>query len=264
MIASSTRSVLIASLVATSTTMMPTEAFQASKMPSVGSSGSGSELAYVVFDGDQDLTTVPESTLQAAGASPSSSSSTITTNKNKKKDYAVANHDHERSFWLQALQNLESSSDSDSSSSPQSPPQQSSSNEHTLWTRIACAFAPSSIRETYLLDPTQTLAEEAHLVRVGDADLDIAVSVPEKVWEEAQNDVKTTVVEAPPPPQQQRRRRRRFRDQKTVTIRINFPEGPAFDKDAYTFEDELSAVIRQVRLLERNANDRLSGLPMAH
>jgi len=246
MIATSTRSILLASLVATSTNMVRTEAFQTSKMPSVGTSGS--ELSYVVFDGDQDW--APSTSKNAASRDKASPKS-----PRNPHGYAVANHDHERSFWLQALQNLES----DETSSPQSP----STADHTLWTRLACAYAPSSIRETYLLDPTQTLAEEAHLVRVGDTDLDIAVSVPENVWKEAQNDVthQTVVTQAPPATLKRRRRRR---NQHTVTIRINFPDGSAFDKDAYTFEDELSAVIRQVRLLERNANDRLSGKAMAH
>ena len=45
-----------------------------------------------------------------------------------------------------------------------------------------------------------------------------------------------------------------------MTVRVDFPEGSSFDKDAYTFEDELIAVIEQVRLLEQTADDRLAKL----
>ena len=139
-------------------------------------------------------------------------------------------------------------------------------NDRSMWTKIACAFAPSALRENYLLDPTQTLREEAHLVRVGDADLDIALAVPADVWKETRLTETSRASKSivTPTLQQQRSGRPSRQNQHTVTIRIDFPEGSSFDKYAFTFEDELSAVIRQVRLLERNANDRLSSLQTAN
>ncbi|VEU40286.1 unnamed protein product [Pseudo-nitzschia multistriata] len=241
---SATHAILMATILATSTS-----AFQSPPMTSTSSSS--------VISIDREV----ESLTSSAPSVPQT------------KDYAVANHDNERSFWLQALQNLDDEQDDSHDSSSSSEP------SHSMWTRIACAFAPSSIRENYLLDPTQTLAEEAHLVRVGDTNLDISMAVPASVWKEANLDEmmhtnqkaqrkdSAKLVSAPQeaaPLHQRGDRRKRRNNQHTVTIRIDFPEGSSFDKDAYTFEDELSAVIRQVRLLEHDANDRLSGLEMAH
>jgi len=214
---------------ASSSSLHTTDAFQPPKTAATPSSSS--KLDYVVFDGDQQ----------------SVDSNNIQANAVPKKDYAVANHDNERSFWLQALQNLEGSSSSTANNS-----------DHSMWTKIACAFAPKSMREQYVLDPSQTIQEEAHLVRVGDTDLDIAVAVPPAIYEEAKNSKRVVSNDAATTLRKFRRR------PQVVTIRVDFPEGSAFDKDAYTFEDELSAVIRQVRLLERTAEDKLSGMATAH
>mmetsp|Transcript_24641 Transcript_24641/g.54022 ORF Transcript_24641/g.54022 Transcript_24641/m.54022 type:complete len:289 (-) Transcript_24641:189-1055(-) len=283
---STTNAILIASVLATSTSLLATstEAFQsATQMPSaVGTSTSttsGSELGYVIFDGDVEAATTTTATPPATAATATA------TTPQAAHGYAVANHDNERSFWLQALQNLEFDHNDDDNElydyngneneikNQHSEQQRLEKNQHqyndrSMWTKIAFAFAPPALRENYLLDPTQTLREEAHLVRVGDADLDIAVAVPADVWKKAQRTSSTssssTSSTSPTQAQRQRSGRPSRRNQHTVTIRIDFPEGSSFDKDAFTFEDELSAVIRQVRLLERNANDRLSSLQTAN
>jgi len=147
--------------------------------------------------------------------------------------YRVANHDNERCFWLHALENLEPSS----------------SEHQSLWRRIAVANAPEQ-----LIDTLASKIEQPHdnndaiLVRVGDTDLDIALAIPSESWDPSHLESKSVVSVT----------NDSRRDLHQVTIRVDFPEGSSFDKDAFTFEDELIAVIQQVRLLEKSANDKIS------
>jgi len=80
---------------------------------------------------------------------------------------------------------------------------------------------------------------------VGDTDLDITIAVPSDSNLESIENVVSSKERS---------------GNRLVTIRVDFPEGKSFDKDAFSFEDELSAVIGQVRLLEQTANDKLSKL----
>jgi len=225
-IAKTGRKALFAALtIASSTSLIATEAFQPPVVsPSVGSprAVTSTKLNYVVSGGDQS--TSDNTGIQKIKGSKTKKVKTIKTKKvadtKYKHGYMVANHDDERSFWLHALQNLKS---------------KTLESEQSLWTRIACAYGPSELRES---------CKDAFLVRVGDTDLDIALFVPSDSTVGTKNVVSAT---------QESRRNRQL-----VTIRVGFPEGSSFDKDAFTFEDELSAVIRQVRLLEQKANDKLS------
>ena len=254
-----TRSTLLAALTIASMAATSTEAFQLQPpvmVASIGSSrvassssSSSSKLNYVVDRATGTSTTSAGSIgIEKRKTTKKKASTTITTNKtvvtgnsdsDGEKDtdtdnhgYIVANHDNERSFWLHALQNLEPS--------PQSP-----SNKQSLWTKIACAYGPRQLREA-----TATIEQnnDALLVRVGDTDLDIALAVPADFWDVTlhmnENVVSTTTGSR--------------KNRQIVTIRVGFPEGSSFDKDAFTFEDELTAVIGQVRLLEQHANEKLS------
>jgi len=234
-----------AALTIATTNLIGTEAFHPTLMTSPSS-----KLDYVVSGEDQATATATVDILGIENTKTIQTKTKTNNNNNNKNNYRhgyiVANHDHERSFWLHALQNLESSSAS-------SPRQQS------LWTRIACAYGPRELREACAGGNQQ---QDAVLVRVGDADLDIRLAVPcsEGSGEEEDphrsngalgttNNVVSTTIEF------SNRRR-----QQLVTIRVAFPEGSSFDKVAFTFEDELTAVIRQVRLLEQTANEKLSEL----
>lgn len=218
--------------IASTSSLTSTEAFQPMTMvASFGSSRTSStKLNYVVYGGEQGTANSIEI------EKPIKSKTTIKTEtvgktggSNYKHGYIVANHDNERSFWLHALQNLEAS--------PESP-----SSNQSLWTRIACAYGPEEFRET-----STVTRRGANLVRVGDTDLDIALAVPLESWNPSSLDNENVVSAC------QGRGNRQL-----VTIRVDFPEGSSFDKNAFTFEDELSAVIDQVRLLEQNANSKLS------
>jgi len=212
----------------TTTPTATTEAFQPMTMvASFGSSrASSTKLNYVVHGGDQTAANKIE-------IEKPMKTKTVrkTDNSNYNHGYIVSNHDNERSFWLHALQNLEPS--------PESPP-----TDQSLWTRIACAYGPKEFRETC---SSRIKQKGADLVRVGDTDLDIALAVPSDSWNPSSME-NGNVVSA-----DEGRGNR-----KLVTIRVDFPEGSSFDKDAFTFEDELTAVIEQVRLLEQNANEKLS------
>ncbi len=137
---------------------------------------------------------------------------------------------NERSFWLHALQNLE--------------PTSSSSANESLWAKIACAYGPKELRETSIRK------RDADLVRVGDTNLDITLAVPSDSWNPSSLETNETVVSII-----SGRGNRQL-----VTIRVDFPEGSSFDKECFTFEDELTAVIGQVRLLEQTAEHKLSKL----
>lgn len=209
-------------LTVATTLIVPTvEAFQPLVMvSSIGKSGSfhrslSTKLNYAVVGGDQakaDITGVKK-------------------NKQPNQYGYIVNHDNERSFWLHALQNLKSRS------------KYSSISSKSLWTRIACAYAPNDLRETFMRIPN-----EAVLVRVGDTDLDIALAVPSDSWEVSHLELEGVVSAT---------KDARSKNQ-LVTIRVDFPEGSSFDKNAFAFEEELIAVINQVRLLEKQANERLS------
>merc|ERR1719428_1753444 len=85
------------------------------------SSSSSSKLNYAV-------------TADSVGITSKTSSSTVEVKKLPSETvdnhgYRVANHDNERCFWLNALQNLEPSS----------------SSEQSLWGRIALANAPEKM-----------------------------------------------------------------------------------------------------------------------
>jgi len=231
---------LTIALILCSTYFITSDAFQptvmaASSLSAKRSSESGSsknkssQLKYAVYGGDQ-------ATAKNMGINKGKKTivKTIKSNSNTKNDnhgYVVANHDNERSFWLHALQNLESSSTS-------------SESNQSLWTRIAQAYAP-----TELLTASSRIhkQQDATLVRVGDTDLDIAMLVPSDSWDSSILEEENVVSAS-----KEKRTNRHL-----VTVRVEFPEGSSFDKDAYTFEDELIAVIDQVRLLEQQANDRL-------
>jgi len=162
----------------------------------------------------------------------SSSSSNKKTQKQQQANnhaYKVKNHDNERSFWLHALENLESTP--------------SSSSDKSLWTKIACANGPKE-----LCAAVSRIHKDAVLVRVGDTNLDIALTVPSDIWDSTLAKDESVVSCT---------KESRSKHQ-LVTIRVAFPEGSSFDKDAETFEDELIAVIQQVRLLEATANEKLS------
>ena len=135
---------------------------------------------------------------------------------------------NERSFWLHALQNLEPTT---------------SNGDESLWAKIACAYGPKEFRET-----SSTIRKrDADLVRVGDTNLDITLAVPSESWNAAfleNNNVVSAISGRG--------------NRQLVTIRVDFPEGSSFDKECFTFEDELTAVIGQVRLLEQTAENRLS------
>ena len=166
-------------------------------------SSSTSKLFYVVFGANQEILDSGEIETE------------LENNNYMHHGNAVADHDSDRSFWLQSLQNLESSSYHSSDSN--------GLDSYSMWTKIACAFAPAPHDHLH-----PTLVKEAVLVRVGETDLDVAVAVPA-----TSEDTYST-----------------HQDQHLVQILITvpFPYGTAFDKDA---------VIHQVRLLERDANDRL-------
>jgi hypothetical protein len=232
-------------LLAALTMMATTEAFQLQPpimVASIGSSraaSSSTKLNYAVYGGDQTTSTagsigIEKPKKSKTKATTITTKTVVTESDTINKDtythgYIVANHDNERSFWLHALQNLELSS--------KSPP-----SKQSLWTRIAYAYGPSQLREA-----CSTIQQDALLVRVGDTDLDIALAVPTDSWDPSnlnENVVSTSTGSR--------------KNRQMVTIRVGFPEGSSFDKDAFTFEDELTAVIQQVRLLEQNANNKLS------
>lgn len=214
--------------IASATSLMATEAFQPPPMvASVGNSrASSTKLNYVVYSGDRSKANNIEI------EKPKKTKTIKPKSNNVNHGYIVANHDNERSFWLHALQNLEPSSTSTESN-------------QSLWTKIACAYGPKEFRETF---SSRIEPKGADLVRVGDGDLDIALAVPSDSWDPSNLENKNVVLAA-----KEVRGNRQL-----VTIRVNFPEGSSFDKDAYSFEDELTAVIGQVRLLEQTANDKLS------
>jgi len=227
-------------LILCSTCFIASEAFQPTVMVASSISGkrsgksgiSSSRLNYVVHKGDKvtgENMGIKKSKKTIVKTIKSSSNT-----KNCNHGYTVSNHDNERSFWLHALQNLESSSSS-------------SQNNQSLWTSIVQAYAP-----TELLTACSRIhkPQDATLVRVGDADLDIAMPIPSDSWDSSILQ-EENVISASKESQTNRH---------LVTVRVDFPEGSSFDKDAFTFEDELIAVIEQVRLLEQAANDRLSKL----
>jgi len=200
------------------------------KRSSSSSSSTSSQLNYMVYGEDR----VKSANTRTSKKNKKAPVKTIKSNNTKNYDhgYIVSNHDDERSFWLHALQNLESSSTS--------PP-----SNQALWTTIANAYAPMELTSAASRIPKQ---EDASVVRVGDTDLDIAIPVPSGSWDPStlnEDNVISATNEA-------------RTNHHLVTIRVDFPEGSSFDKNALSFEDELIAVIEQVRLLEQTANDRLS------
>ena len=199
------------------------------------SSSSSSQLNYVVYGEDQ--VAGGNKGIETSKKNKKAPVKTIKPNKNAENcnhGYVVSNHDNERSFWLHALQNLEPSSTSPT-------------NNQSLWTRIAHAYAPTEISSAAARIQSQ---QDATVVRVGDADLDIAVPVPSDSWDpstlEEENVISATKASRS--------------NHHLVTVRVQFPEGSSFDTNARSFEDELIAVIDQVRLLEQTANERLSKL----
>lgn len=220
-------------LIIVSNYFIASEAFQPTMMvaSSIGkkrsSSSSSSQLNYVVYGGGEVTggnTGIETSKKKKAPVK------TIKSNNDANNDnhgYMVSNHDNERSFWLHALQNLESSSN------------------QSLWTRIAHAYAPTELIKACSRRHKQ---QDAIVVRVGDADLDIAIAVPSDSWDPSTLEEENVVFAT----------KASRSNHHLVTIRVAFPEGSSFDKHAFTFEDELIAVIEQVRLLEESANDRLS------
>jgi len=198
-----------------------------SRSKSSSSSSSSSKLNYA---GTADTIRI---TTKTSSSSPVELKKIVPAETIDNHGYRVANHDNERSFWLHALQNLEPSS----------------SEHQALWRRIAVANAPEQLIDTLMSRIQEPLDNnDAILVRVGDTDLDIALAIPSESWDPSHLESKS-VVSATSDSRS---------DLHQVTIRVDFPEGSSFDKDAFTFEDELIAVIQQVRLLEKSANDKIS------
>lgn len=188
--------------------------------------GASSSIATEAFQ--------PPTMVASFGISRSSDLNVPKTGIEIEKPIKTDNHgyivNNENAFWLHALQNLE--------------PTSSNSNE-SLWAKIAYAYGPKEFRET----STTVRRRDATLVRVGDTNLDITLAVPSESWNPSSANAKNVVSALAGRGNHQ-----------LVTIRIDFPEGSSFDKDAFSFEDELTAVIGQVRLLEQTAETKLSKL----
>jgi len=244
------KKVLLAALtIASASSLIATEAFQPPTMSaSFGTSSSradSTKLKYAVYERDQATTTTANAkSIELKKPKKSTKSKTIKTETVvDNHGYIVANHDNERDFWLHALQNLEPATTSKSNN-------HDDENDQSLWTRIACAYGPKEFREIRDIDSSSSSnsrirQKDADLVRVGDTDLDITIAVPSDSNLESIENVVSSKERS---------------GNRLVTIRVDFPEGKSFDKDAFSFEDELSAVIGQVRLLEQTANDKLSKL----
>jgi len=203
--------------------------------PSSHSSSSSSKLFYVVFGGDQD-------SVDDNGRQIEQENNNYHGNSNS---YAFANHEDqdERSLWLESLQNLESStvySISSSSSNGEINHDNCYNNDscgldsYSMWARIACAFAPAPHDHLH-----PRMVQEAVLVQVNESALDIAVAVPAAPGCGYGGGEDQQLVQ--------------------ILITVEFPDGASFHESTFTLqaEDRLSAVIHQVRLMERNANDRL-------
>jgi len=194
------------------------------------SSSSSSKLFYVVFGGDQDA--VEQENNNYHGNS----------DYNAYNTFAIHENENEKSLWLESLQNLESYSTSSSNNSEINNDNCYSNdscglNAYGIWSRIACAFAPAPHDHLH-----PNMVQEAVLVQVSDTSLDIAVAVPAAPGSSYGGGEDQQLVQ--------------------ILITVEFPDGGASFKEsstAYTLapEDKLSAVIHQVRLMERNANDRL-------
>jgi len=203
------------------------------------SSSSSSKLFYTVFGGDQDSVEQENNNYYHG---------------NNNVGYASTNHESqdEKSCWLESLQKLEASttihsSSSSSSSSSDINNENCYNNDscgldaYGIWSRIACAFAPAPHDHLH-----PTMVQDAVLVQVRDTSLDIAVAVPAAPGTSYGGGG--------------------GEDQQLVQILItvDFPDGGAsFCEDSsntfttLTAANKLSAMIQQVRLMERNANDRL-------
>jgi len=196
------------------------------------SSSSSSKLFYVVFGGDQDA--VEQENNNYHGNS----------NYNGYNTFAIHDEDQtEKAFWLESLQNLESYSTSSSNNSEINNDNCYNNDScgldaYGIWSRIACAFAPAPHDHLH-----PNMVEEAVLVQVRDTALDIAVAVPAAPGSSYGGGEDQQLVQ--------------------ILITVKFPDGGAsFNNESSTTftldpEDKLSAVIHQVRLMERNANDRL-------
>ena len=206
------------------------------------SSSSSSKLYYVVFGGVNNY-----------GKQIEQENNNYHGNNNVDFN-AFASHENqdEKSFWLESLQNLESSniqisgSSSSSSSSGVINDDNCYNNDscgldaYGIWSRIACVFAPAPHDHLH-----PNMVHDAVLVQVYDTALDIAVAVPAS-------------------PGSSYGGGGGGEDQQLVQILITvvFPDGGASfcegsTTHTLTAEHNLSAVIHQVRLLERHANDRL-------
>jgi len=243
---------ILATLAAASSLVAPADAFRPAAVPSIGSSA-GARTLRLWYVRDRESTADGIRITTTKTPQPESKTATKRQAKREQRNshgYVVANHDNERSFWLHALENLESSSSLTSSLSSSA---SSSTTSDPLWATIAHAFSPDDLLEAC----EHSIPRDAFLARVGDTDLDIALVFPRgsldpafSASDEKKDDRKVVSVSAA-----QRNRSR-------VTIRVPFPGGSSFDKDAFTFEDELAAVIEQVRLLERTANEKLEKAAM--
>jgi hypothetical protein len=195
------------------------------------SSSSSSKLFYVVFGGDDNYGKQIE-----------------------QENNNYHGNNNEKSFWLESLQNLESSniqisgSNSSSSSSGVINYDNCYNNDscgldaYGIWSRIACAFAPAPHDHLH-----PNMVHDAVLVQVHDTAVDIAVAVPAAPGTSYGGGGDAE-------------------DQQLVQILITveFPDGGASFCEGSTTthtlnnaEHNLSAVIHQVRLMERHANDRL-------
>ena len=208
------------------------------------SSSSSSKLFYVVFGGVDNY-----------GKQIEQENNNYHGNNNVDFN-AFASHENqdEKSFWLESLQNLESSNTQISSSSSSSSSgvinydncynnDSCGLDAYGIWSRIACAFAPAPHDHLH-----PNMVHDAVLVQLHDTALDIAVAVPAAPGTgygggggggEDQQLVQ-------------------------ILITVEFPDGGASFCEGSTTthtlnnaEHNLSAVIHQVRLMERHANDRL-------
>ena len=247
------KKVLLAALTIASASSLiaTTEAFQpptmAASFGTTSSSSSRADSTKLKYAVSWDQATTAAKGIELKKPKKSTKSKTIKTETVvDNHGYIVANHDNERDFWLHALQNLEPATTSKSKNN-----HNGDDDDQSLWTRIACAYGPKEFREIRDRDSSSSSnsrirKKDADLVRVGDTDLDITIAVPSDSNLESIENVVSSKEERS--------------GNRLVTIRVDFPEGKSFDKDAFSFEDELSAVIGQVRLLEQTANDKLSKL----
>ncbi|OEU14327.1 hypothetical protein FRACYDRAFT_261941 [Fragilariopsis cylindrus CCMP1102] len=211
------------------------------------SSSSSSKLFYVVFGGNED-------SIDNYGKQIEQENNNYHGNNNVDFN-AFASHENqdEKSFWLGSLQNLESSNKQISASSSSSSSgvidydncynnDSCGLDAYGIWSRIACAFAPAPHDHLH-----PSMVHDAVLVQVHDTALDIAVAVPAAPgisYGGGGGGEDQQLVQ--------------------ILITVEFPDGGASFCEGSTTthtlnnaEHNLSAVIHQVRLLERQANDRL-------